>query len=1016
MVTRKPVPNNSAVPASTIPQIQIEEPTPTSLEPPEPWETFDSDVEESDQEDDTNKAGQHGSQPLKSPKSADEHVPAALRPGASSSASYQTLEEENVWVDAGRPLTDSTSESHGDIARIPTVLRPGSGGIKKDPNMEQEQAGTEKFTVIPPALRPGGGGAAKTETNPFKRKLAANATGSSAGVPSAPQTAPPAPPVPLPSFSQLSLAEQNSNPWQPALDERRDNSPAPAVPPMPEQDGGNGIWDSAKPSRQATPGPGTHSPALISLPSEGSAAWETESRKPSLPAPLIPSPDQEVLEDSHAWDDLGNIDKGKSAAGSKPMPLVSGASTGSDDWNMVEVEQPTTITDKPSNSPAREQRAPNLPPRTNTFENNAPSSPPPPPQPPRPVDKSETYQIKKITWHDASARTNPRVSPILVQNANGPCPLVALVNALSLTTPADLPHPSALVEALRTRERISLGLLLDAVFDELMSERRTKPDVALPDVAELYEFLKGLHTGMNVNPRFVPTKETINLLKRTSLSHVHPTDRSNLVPGTFEATKEMSLYATFSIPLIHGWLPPRDSPVYEAFTRQASSYEDTQNLLFREEELEAKLLSHPGSQGGMTPEEGQIYQDILTIKSFLSISATQLTNYGLDVIRQSMAPGSVAILFRNDHFSTLYRHPSTLELLTLVTDAGYAGHEEVVWESLVDVNGERAEFFSGDFRLVGHHHGPHGESGVTGVDGNDDGQAWTTVQGRRGGSHNGGGGSSAQQAQDGTPVSPSTEQEDRDLALALQLQEEEDERHRAEVARRRRESHLSEQFIEQQGQPGQHGRGQPTTATRGNANRGRGGISNMNPIAPARRSSNAVNIPITTTSSNTSVSSRGGRGGASATRGGRGGAAQSQPPTQQQQQSVRPLVPPALPARNGRNRGPDEGLDDAPPSYEQASKQTPYVPPQGHPSHPASAPASSSAAAAAAGASSSSVAGATANTGAGRGRGAGPFPGQPQGQGLLRQGLRPAPGAGTGAGGAAGNGGDGRRDRDCVVM
>ena len=39
--------------------------------------------------------------------------------------------------------------------------------------------------------------------------------------------------------------------------------------------------------------------------------------------------------------------------------------------------------------------------------------------------------------------------------------------------------------------------------------------------------------------------------------------------------------------------------------------------------------------------------------------------------------------------------------MALVTDAGYSSHEEIVWESLVDVNGRDGELFSGDFRPVG---------------------------------------------------------------------------------------------------------------------------------------------------------------------------------------------------------------------------------------------------------------------------------------------------------------------------
>jgi hypothetical protein len=660
-----------------------------------------------------------------------------------------------------------------------------------------------------------------------------------------------------------------------------------------------------------------------------------------------------VLEDAHAWDEL-SFDKGKGLA--QPPAVPNKGAPGADDWNLIDMEtQPeplsrqstwenfggednaskeTPTTDskegpatEPGKTPlaeAAEEAPPQLPPRN--------SAELPPAQPPRPVDKSETYQIKNINWHDVTAAKNPRTSPILVQNANGPCPLVALVNALTLTTPADKTN-TALVETLRSREQVSLGFLLNAVFDELMSESRAQPDVPLPDVTELYDFLKGLHTGMNVNPRFVPTEEVVTAFKRTSLTHLHPTERTDMIPGTFEHTREMALYSTFSIPLIHGWLPPKDDPVYDAFSRQAASYEDTQNLLFREEELDEKLCNE---HQGLSPDEQQIYHDILTIKSFLSTSATQLTRFGLDVIKKSMKPGSVAILFRNDHFSTLYRHPQTMELLILVTDAGYANHPEVVWESLVDVTGESAEFFSGDFRLVGgatHDQPSSSRSNVPGnwTDASTAGHnhEWTTVQARRGPTH-----TAQQSSSTDPPLSPKHEQEDHDLALALQLQEEEDERARTEQERRRRESLLSEQFIEQQGhtgtgpnatpQPGRRGPSQSTTSLNSSSTTGRRtGITPTQPSAarPASASTTSVN--------------------ASATR--------PRPATQ----TVRSLLPPRSATTAGAgtgagagttggsrpapspmtNRPAEDGLDDAPPSYEQAAKQLPYLPPQGHPAH-----------------------------------------------------------------------------------
>lgn len=956
MVTRKPLPQNAAVDPNAANPSRIQDAR------QELWTGAGSDTESDkvwgDRADAQRRFPGEGTDQL-----APQDVPDSLRPGGSRQYSNFEDDEESAWREEETRLHPNAPSGQGtDLNNVPAALRPGVG-------------------------------VSRTETNPFKRKPSPAAGREEAiPIPPAPTSTPPVPPAG--SFSQLSLNENSNNPWKPALDDQKPTAPAP--PPFisnpSDQDSGPEVWGSKGPSRAASTAPASTSPALISLPSEdGSAAWdESPPHKPSLPPlPPVGTEQDQVLEDSHAWDDLGTQDKGKAPMKPPRIPAIPNEGT-VDGWNLIDGEpapgppsrqstwenfvdaEEALGTDAPA-ARQSEEHAPALPPRNSAAQ--------PPPQPPRPVAvKNETYQIKNINWYDATAAKNPRTSPILVQNANGPCPLMALVNALTLTTPAEL-QDTALVETLRTREQVSLNLLLDAVLDELMSPRRTNPDVPLPDVLELYEFLKGLHTGMNVNPRFIPTPEIITAFKRTSLVHLHPTERGDLIPGTFEDTREMKFYATFSIPLIHGWIPPKSDAVYGAFERRAASYEDAQNLLFREEELEEKLSS--SSHRGLTEEEQEVYQDILTIKSFLSISATQLTPWGLEVITKATRPGSVAILFRNDHFSTLYRHPQTHELLGLVTDAGYASHAEVVWESLVDVNGEHAEFFSGDFRVVGgpnqhgdlgsHSSGARNENASTGREGD-----WTTVQGR---------GRNRHSTHDEPPLSPKHEQEDRDLALALQLQEEEDERHRAEQAQRRRESILSEQYIEQQGRPpAQAGRGgQPVQ--RG---RGRGG-----PIAePGRRSSSNHAISVTTTNSSTSTRGRGGGAGSNTDL--RRGPAR---PVQQQQ--VRPLVPPAAAPRNTTtNRPVNDDLDDAPPSYEQASKQAAYVPPSGHPSHPASNPGHGAASPVAGPSTPSASSTRLQNPGAG--------PTSPTfGRGGLRQGISPA---------AAGNSSSNGRDKDCVVM
>ncbi|KAI9814049.1 MAG: hypothetical protein M1827_003513 [Pycnora praestabilis] len=507
--------------------------------------------------------------------------------------------------------------------------------------------------------------------------------------------------------------------------------------------------------------------------------------------------------------------------------------------------------------------------------------------------RSETYQIKQINWFDASSRTNPRRSPILVQNANGPCPLLALVNALVLSTPAGV--ETALVETLRTREQVSLGLLLDAVFDELMSGRRGGAAQELPDVGDLYTFLITLHAGMNVNPRFVtldPKAPNLMDAPEDLLISVHDAPINSSEAGGFEETREMRLYSTFSIPLIHGWLPPKEYPAYIALSRSAKTYEDAQNVQFYKDELEDK-----SQRAGLTNGEQILLEDVTVIEQFLSQSATQLTNYGLETMTRALSPGSIAILFRNDHFSTLYKHPRSGQLLTLVTDMGYSGHDEVVWESLVDVSGEGCEFFAGDFRPVGNVSGDTrsrdtGKAAESDAVPQDGGNGWNTVnrsksrrkpvpgisQQRQGngngnvssGTKNNGGPSSGYN--DSIPVlsNDTVEQEDHDLALALQLQEEEEDRHRREQAARRHEDDLSREFLAQQADITEPN---PTSQSGSPAMlRGRARGQNNRPSAPSR----------------------------------------DQPPA-----------------------------DAPPPSYEQAASGRPYHPPPNHPAHPASSPTGS---------------------------------------------------------------------------
>lgn len=566
----------------------------------------------------------------------------------------------------------------------------------------------------------------------------------------------------------------------------------------------------------------------------------------------------------------------------------------------------------------------------------------PPPGPPsgRGDVGNEKYQIKKITWHDHSSGFNQRVGPILTQNANGPCPLLALVNALILSTPPD--KTNEIAQYLANKTEVSLDDLLQAIINEHLSEencqtRARQGQGEYPDIGELHEFLKRLHTGMNVNPRFLP-EETARSPEslRSSMSHVHPSARSEeSIPGSFEPTKELELYASFGIRLIHGWLPEPSSSAYAAFQRHAQTHEDAQLILLRQDELEHKLEN--SSTGGLTEQEAELLQDIYLMADFQRSNPTQLSPFGLEAVRTSLRSGEFAILFRNSHFLVVYKHPETEMLFCLVTDEGYREQEDAVWESLMDCDGSSMEIFSGHFSILsGLNHQAREWSSSTAVGSSPSGAA------RRPGLDTIDSNWSGEEDEE---ERRKREREDADMAFALSIQDEFNEESEAQEARRRREQELSERFIESS-----RGRGVDTpntlpilTPEGGTAPAGMGGgrwvsRGGAGPPGPARGALSGgrpsmldpgpsspiggprVSIP---TRRNTSATQRG-----------------PFTPISPVTNAPRPLPvqPIPIPSHNDHSSGipasllqqpqhpvdPEAGVDNPPPSYEQAASQPKY--------------------------------------------------------------------------------------------
>ncbi|CAR29427.1 hypothetical protein ZYGR_0AD01090 [Zygosaccharomyces rouxii] len=243
---------------------------------------------------------------------------------------------------------------------------------------------------------------------------------------------------------------------------------------------------------------------------------------------------------------------------------------------------------------------------------------------------------------------------ILLQNDNGPCALLALANTLLLA-----PRYAAEARELATLAQHS-SVKLEDLVQVLANIAIMSPNGANTDVNQLFQILPQLHTGLNVNPIF---------------------------NGSFEDGIEMAIFRLYNVGIVHGWIIDGDSDPIAREHVSKYSYESAQKIL---------LQSYDIQNGSYSPHNSQeIIEDANYIRSFLARSATQLTDYGLVHLKEILVEKSYAVLFRNDHFSTIYKYEG--ELFTLVTDLGYKNRPDIVWQSLKSVNGSADVFYTGNF-------------------------------------------------------------------------------------------------------------------------------------------------------------------------------------------------------------------------------------------------------------------------------------------------------------------------------
>lgn len=260
------------------------------------------------------------------------------------------------------------------------------------------------------------------------------------------------------------------------------------------------------------------------------------------------------------------------------------------------------------------------------------------------VTSNPFYYVKWITFNQSRC-------PIITQEENGPCPLLSLMNLLLLRGKTSLPDGCEVISSDELVEKLA-EILLEAMPNNVSDNERLNYEQNINDAIAL---LPSIVKGLFVNIRFSGVTQ-------------------------FEYTDSLVIFDLLNVPLYHGWVvDPQNKLLAQAVG----------NLSYNE--LTTKTITDMSSD-----DEEKVRVALLT-RQFLEESALQLTFHGLCELNEKMRDGELAIMFRNNHFSTLYKQKG--ELFELMSDQGFLKESSVVWQTLSTIDGD-CQFVDHTFKSV----------------------------------------------------------------------------------------------------------------------------------------------------------------------------------------------------------------------------------------------------------------------------------------------------------------------------
>lgn len=271
-------------------------------------------------------------------------------------------------------------------------------------------------------------------------------------------------------------------------------------------------------------------------------------------------------------------------------------------------------------------------------------------------DSTSSYLIKDINFFGSHRR-------ILLQSANGPCPLLAICNILLLRNQLAIPRSARWISFHALLEMVS-NRLFDANATDTSGGASTSSRAAnvRENLSSCLEILPRLNVGLDVNCKFAG-------------------------PSDFEYTQELAVFDMLDIALFHGWIvSSQDQKAFAAFAHLSYNQVVERLIAFEEAQQQVAGIESSASQAPVPDEDAaSTIESGLLIKDFLDRTASQLSYEGLLALHEVVRERQLAVFFRNSHFSAMLKYKGDLYLLC--TDISFA-YSHIVWERLDEVDGD----------------------------------------------------------------------------------------------------------------------------------------------------------------------------------------------------------------------------------------------------------------------------------------------------------------------------------------